>query len=284
MQHLCELALQTIKKDHNLRAAPLESQPELSAFYPAADEAQFVAPNQTLQAALMQYAYKEAAQLDVKDNWYQRNIIEHLEIFIEMGSPEKANNEQIVQRRKEILTALQSNKAPDYTFLSHPADVKIVYLLSVSGKHGLAFHRTILSKSEMTAANLKFFPAGEAQPALNKQEKKQTLSEKTNKQTVSIKDINEAMKSYKDSCKIYAFFNARQGGTKFLTEKNISYLNYLAERYGKSSADTKAQKKLRAVYNALINKDRKALNEAVFMKTGWFESKAKKKGEFALAK
>ena len=274
MQCLFTLALQTIEKDLKYLApvdagtnAQLTEQSEPLARHQEVAHP-IVEPIQELYKALMDYAHEKAGQLDVKDEWYQRNIIEHLEIFAEMWSEEKTHDPQIIKRRNEILNALQAENAPDYRFLSHPADVKIVYLLTVSGEHGLDLHSRILSKNGMLRANAQFHSQSEGVVR---------LVEKNEGDTVSVDDIKMAIHSYQRSRKPDAFFNGR--GNFLLTDINISYLNDTAKKYALQT-NTKGGKKLRAIYNALVNKNYKELLTAVSIKTGFINSDDINKGGF----
>lgn len=300
MQRLFTLALQTIEKDLALLppaadersnvASTAQSSPVISRENVSSSQLTSEDPHSALMQYLMGYARAEAQRLDVKDEWYKRHIIEHLEIFTEMWAPEKEKDPRVIKRRNDILTSLQAENAPNYSFLSHPADVKIVYLLTIAGEHGLGFHKTIFSLDNMTEASQQFRTDARLQAKVVALPKKtdgetvspevSTLSKKENHETVSEEDIEKAITSYQGPHSLCAFFRSVRGqGQEVLTDTNISYLKRVARDYC-NDKNPKGKQKLLAIYNALVDKNFKALSEAVFLQTGFFSSAAESKGRF----
>lgn len=282
---LYKLAHEEIKKDLLVQE---QTGHEPSMLFEAPGEDSVVEPSPALQKKIIEYAYTQAKALDIKEDSHQRNIIEQLEIFAEMWSLEKKDDKQIVNRRREILAALQSKDAPDYQYLTHPADVKLVYLLTAEGEYGLAFHKTLFSKQNIRHENaaLERVPpitnlppqiephvveqarseeaAGHTATTTDMRRGSTPAGEKTDTETVSLADIKMAFKTY---------FNKEMRSTstspKTLSEDGTTYLYNTVEKYEKEPADSNGQKKLRAIYNALLSNNLTALDEAAKMQTGW---------------
>ena len=274
MQHLFSLAINTLQNDLTPSIADPSDKPENTLVQPASffsarpanDTASLsatVEPCPTLYQELIRCVYEEVKKLDVKNDWYKRNIIEHLEIFLEMWSPEKEDDAQIKKRRGEILMAMQANNAPQYQFLSHPADVKIVYLLTVRGQYGLTLVKEIFSRDAMQYANEMFEEGNAPQPTSEVQAESMTLTQKTEREIVTAVEIEKAIKLYQRSRLMHSIFQHSEAKYR-LNETSIARLRKIVrENLTPEVTASIGQKKLREIYNALVSQDYNAVSKIV---------------------